>query len=93
THEVVLMIVKKAIDEFSVQLQEKNVSLQTTDRCYEWLALKGYSQEFGAREIARLIQDKIKRFFVDEVLFGKLHEGGTAVVDIENDDVAVRVLE
>ena len=93
THEVVLMIVKKAIDEFSVQLQEKNVSLQATDRCYEWLAHKGYSQEFGAREIARLIQDKIKRFFVDEVLFGKLHEGGTAVVDIENDDVAVRVLE
>jgi len=93
THEVVLMIVKKAISEFSVQLQEKNVYLQTTDRCYEWLARKGYSEEFGAREIARLIQDKIKRFFVDEVLFGKLHEGGTAVVDIENDDVAVRVLE
>jgi ATP-dependent Clp protease ATP-binding subunit ClpA len=93
THEVVLMIVKKAINEFSAQLQEKNVSLQTTDNCYEWLALKGYSQEFGAREIARLIQDKIKRFFVDEVLFGKLHDGGTAVVDIENDDVAVRVLE
>jgi ATP-dependent Clp protease ATP-binding subunit ClpA len=69
------------------------VSLQTTDSCYEWLARKGYSQEFGAREIARLIQDKIKRFFVDEVLFGKLHEGGTAVVDIENGDVAVRVLE
>jgi ATP-dependent Clp protease ATP-binding subunit ClpA len=93
THEVVLMIVKKAISEFSVQLQEKNVYLQTTDRCYEWLARKGYSQEFGAREIARLIQDKIKRFFVDEVLFGKLHEGGTAVVDVENDDVTVRVLE
>lgn len=93
THEVVLMIVKKAINEFSVQLQEKNVFLQTTDYCYEWLARKGYSQEFGAREIARLIQDKIKRFFVDEVLFGKLHKGGTAVVDIESDDVAVRVLE
>ncbi len=93
THEVVLMIVKKAISEFSVQLQEKNVCLQVTDRCYEWLARKGYSQEFGAREIARLIQDKMKRFFVDEVLFGKLHEGGTAVVDIENDDVVVRVLE
>ncbi len=93
THEVVLMIVKKAIDEFSVQLQEKNVFVQVTDQCYEWLARKGYSEEFGAREIARLIQDKIKRFFVDEVLFGKLHNGGTAVVDIENDEVCVRVLE
>ena len=93
THDVVLLIVKKAISEFSVQLQEKNVSLQVTDQCYDWLARKGYSEEFGAREIARLIQDKIKRFFVDEVLFGKLHKGGTALADIENDDVALRVIE
>lgn len=93
TDEVVLMIVKKAISEFSVQLQEKNVSLQVTDRCYEWLAGKGYSPEFGAREIARLIQDNIKGFFVDEVLFGKLNKGGTAVADIENDEVALRVME
>jgi len=93
THEVVLMIVKKAICEFSVQLHEKNVNLQVTDQCYEWLARKGYSEEFGAREIGRLIQDKIKRFFVDEVLFGKLQKGGIALADIEGDDVTVRVLE
>jgi len=93
THEVVLMIVKKAIGEFAVQLQEKNVNLQVTDQCYEWLARKGYSEEFGAREIARLIQDKLKRFFVDEVLFGKLQKGGIALADIEGDDVTVRVLE
>ncbi|HUH66755.1 MAG TPA: AAA family ATPase, partial [Syntrophales bacterium] len=93
THEVVLMIVKKAIGEFSAQLQEKNVKIEVTDRCYEWLARKGYSEEFGAREIARLIQDKIKRFFVDEVLFGKLQGGGTALADIVGEDVTVRVLE
>jgi ATP-dependent Clp protease ATP-binding subunit ClpA len=93
THEVVLMIVKKAIGEFAVQLREKNVDLQVTDLCYEWLASKGYSEEFGAREIARLIQDKLKRFFVDEVLFGKLQKGGIALVDMECDDVVVRVLE
>ena len=93
THEVVLMIVKKAIGEFSVQLQEKNVNLQVTDQCYEWLARKGYSEEFGAREIGRLIQDKIKRFFVDEVLFGKLQKGGIALADIESDNITVRVLE
>jgi ATP-dependent Clp protease ATP-binding subunit ClpA len=92
-HEVVLMIVKKAIREFSVQLKEKNVSIQVTDECYEWLARQGYSEEFGAREIARLIQDKIKRFFVDEVLFGKLHGGGTACADIKDDDVIMRVIE
>ena len=93
TNEVVLQIVKKAIDEFKVQLREKKVELQVTDRCYAWLAGKGYSPEFGAREIARLVQDRIKRFFVNEVLFGKLSKGGMAVADIENDDVTVRVPE
>lgn len=88
---VVLKIVKKAVAEFSAQLVGKKVLLTVTDDCYAWLARKGYSPEFGAREIARLVQDKIKRFFVDEVLFGSLREGGDALADIENDDVVVRV--
>jgi ATP-dependent Clp protease ATP-binding subunit ClpA len=45
------------------------------------LAEEGYSKEFGARNAGRLIEDKIKSFFVDEVLFGSLSEGGSAVVD------------
>jgi len=93
TDDVVLRIVKKAIDEFGAQLQEKKVELRVTDRCYEWLANRGYSPEFGAREIARLVQDKIKRFFVNEVLFGKLKEGGCALADIEDDEVVLHVLE
>jgi ATP-dependent Clp protease ATP-binding subunit ClpA len=88
---VVLKIVEKAIAEFSVQLAEKRVRLTVTKNGCNWLARKGYSPEFGAREIARLIQDKLKRFFVDEVLFGSLREGGDAVADIENDDVVIRV--
>ena len=88
---VVLKIVKKAISEFAAQLTDKNVLLTVTDRCCDWLARRGYSPEFGAREIARLVQDNIKRFFVDEVLFGRLREGGEAVADIENDAVVIRV--
>ena len=87
----VLKIVKKAIAEFGSQLTDKKVLLTVTDRCCDWLARRGYSPEFGAREIARLIQDKIKRFFVDEVLFGSLQKGGDAVADIENDEVVIRV--
>jgi ATP-dependent Clp protease ATP-binding subunit ClpA len=87
---VVLKIVKKTVADFSAQLVGKKVLLTVTDDCYAWLARKGYSPEFGAREIARLVQDKIKRFFVDEVLFGSLREGGDALADIENDDVIVR---
>jgi ATP-dependent Clp protease ATP-binding subunit ClpA len=88
---VLLKIVQKAVGEFAAQLAEKKVHLKVTDPCSAWLARKGYSPEFGAREIARLIQDRIKRFFVDEVLFGNLKEGGEAVADIENDDVVIRV--
>lgn len=92
TEEVVRKIVKRNVAEFAVQLLGKKVLLTVTDGCYDWLARKGYSPEFGAREIARLVQDKIKRFFVDEVLFGSLRGGGDAVADIENDDVVVRVI-
>jgi len=66
------------------------VTLKVTDACTDWLARRGYSPEFGAREIGRLVQDKIKHFFVDEVLFGRLREGGAARADIEDDDVVVR---
>jgi ATP-dependent Clp protease ATP-binding subunit ClpA len=73
------------------QLTDKRVLFTVTDRCCDWLARRGYSPEFGAREIARLIQDKIKHFFVDEVLFGSLREGGEVIADIENGDVVIRV--
>ena len=91
--EIILRIVKKSIDEFKKQLQEKNITIEVSDECAKWLAFKGYSPEFGAREINRLIQSKIKSFFVDEVLFGDLSEGGTAFIGIENDDVAVKVIK
>ncbi|MHB8771139.1 MAG: ATP-dependent Clp protease ATP-binding subunit ClpA [Syntrophales bacterium] len=91
TGPVILRIVKKAVAEFAGQLAEKRVRLTISEECAEWLARKGYSPEFGAREIGRLIQDKIKRFFVDEVLFGGLRGGGDAVAEIEKDDVVIRV--
>ena len=55
------------------------------------LAEKGYSKEFGARNIGRLVEDKIKSFFVDEVLFGRLEHGGTAIADIVAGDIAFSV--
>ncbi|OPY14269.1 MAG: ATP-dependent Clp protease ATP-binding subunit ClpA [Syntrophus sp. PtaU1.Bin005] len=93
TDEVVLKIVEKAIRDFNRQLQDKKVELEVSEACLAWLARKGYSPEYGAREIARLIQDKVKRFFVDEVLFGSLQQGGKAYADIDEDDVVVKVME
>jgi ATP-dependent Clp protease ATP-binding subunit ClpA len=91
--EIIVQIVKKNINLFRLQLAEKRVTLEVTDECYRWLGMKGYSPKFGAREIDRLVQDKIKKFFVDEVLFGALKDGGTALAEIVNDDVAIRVVE
>jgi ATP-dependent Clp protease ATP-binding subunit ClpA len=81
SREIMISIVRKELDAFTAQLAEKNVTLTITNACLEKLAEEGYSKEFGARNIGRLIEDKIKSFFVDEVLFGRLSEGGDAVVD------------
>jgi len=81
SRDIMVSIVQKELDAFSVQLAEKNVTLTVTGTCVDKLAEEGYSREFGARNAGRLIEDKIKSFFVDEVLFGRLCEGGSAVVD------------
>jgi ATP-dependent Clp protease ATP-binding subunit ClpA len=88
---IVEQIVKKNIRLFQAQLTEKDVTLEVTDTCYKWLAQKGFSKLFGAREVARLIQEKVKTWFVDKVLFGDLVDGGTAVANIENDEVVITV--
>ena len=88
---VVVDIVKKQIREFQDQLAEKKVVLHVAEGVYEWLADQGYSEEFGARQIARLVQDRIKNFFVDEVLFGRLVCGGTVNADIEDDAIVLHV--
>ena len=85
SREIMLSIVRKELDVFSAQLAEKKVTLTVTGNCVEKLAEEGYSREFGARNAGRLIEDKIKSFFVDEVLFGRLSEGGSAVIDWRDD--------
>ncbi|MCL2025909.1 MAG: ATP-dependent Clp protease ATP-binding subunit ClpA [Leptospirales bacterium] len=91
--DIILQIVNKYINEFKVQLAEKNITLELTEECLNWLADKGYSPQFGAREIGRVIQDKIKSFFIDQVLFGELQHGGNTVADIFNDEVIVKIVQ
>jgi ATP-dependent Clp protease ATP-binding subunit ClpA len=88
---ITLQIVKKQVGEFKEQLEEKNITLEVTEECYTWLARKGYSPIFGAREISRLIKDKIKKAFVDEVLFGELSDGGSAEAIVKDDDVHIEI--
>ncbi len=88
---VIEKIVTKNIDEFRAQLADKHVELETTDALIKYLAEKGYSPEFGARNISRLVEDKIKTFFVDEVLFGRLTKGGRAKADVKDGEVLITV--
>jgi ATP-dependent Clp protease ATP-binding subunit ClpA len=78
---IMASIVEKELDLFREQLAAKKVSLDITPACVDHLAEEGYSREFGARNAGRIIEDKIKSFFVDEVLFGRLSSGGSARID------------
>ena len=88
--DIIKNIVRKELDLFCGMLEPKGVTLEITDAAVRWIAEKGYSPEFGARNIARLVEEKIKGFFVDEVLFGSLSSGGKAIADVEGDDIRVR---
>jgi len=90
SREIMVSIVHKELDAFTAQLTEKNVTLTVTETCVDKLAEEGYSKEFGARNAGRLIEEKIKSF-VDEVLFGRLSEGGSAVVDWQDGEYLMNI--
>ena len=77
---VVESIVYKFIRELEHQLKGKNVTIRLTKKAVDWLAEKGYEPAFGARPMARVIQESIKNRLVDELLFGKLQQGGSVTI-------------
>ena len=81
--EVVAKVVDKFVLELEVQLEDRNVVIELTDQTREWLAKKGYDQKFGARPLARVIQENIKKPLAEELLFGKLAKGGVVLVKID----------
>ena len=89
-HDVIKSIVKSEFDEFKKMLTEKNITLSVTESVYDWFAKNGYSEEFGARPIARLIDEKIKDKFVDSVLFGNLKNGGKSKITIKKGEIEIQ---
>jgi len=79
----------KEINEFSRKLKKKRVVLNVSTEAVEWFVKEGYSDEFGARNISRLIQDQMKDFFVDEILFGRLSSGGSASVMVKEGKIVL----
>jgi ATP-dependent Clp protease ATP-binding subunit ClpA len=84
--EVVRNVVQKFIIQLEGQLAERNVQIEITDKAADWLATRGYDESFGARPLARLIQEKVKKPMADELLFGKLKTGGIVKIDIDPSD-------
>jgi len=83
--EVIERVVDKFVMELDLQLNEKKVFLHLTPAGRRWLAKKGYDPAFGARPMARVIQMEIKRVLADEILFGKLQNGGKVSIDEKED--------
>ncbi|MBP9927642.1 MAG: ATP-dependent Clp protease ATP-binding subunit ClpA [Rhodoferax sp.] len=83
---VILRVVDKFLLQLETQLTEKKVDVTFTDKLRKHLAKKGFDPLMGARPMQRLIQDTIRRALADELLFGRLTEGGRLTVDIDDKD-------
>ena len=87
--EVIHQVVDKFIVELQVQLDQKGVSLEVSQEARNWLAEKGYDRAMGARPMARVIQDNLKKPLANELLFGSLVDGGqvTVALDAEKNEL------
>jgi len=93
SREIMKSIIGKELELFKTQLAEKNIVLEVSETCVNQLAEEGYSRDFGARNAGRLVEEKIKTFFVDEVLFGALSEGGKARADYADGEYRLTIPE
>ena len=81
--EVIDRVVDKFIAELEGQLAERAVSIELSGPARKWLGKKGYSPEYGARPLTRVIQEHIKKPLAEELLFGKLANGGAVEVVVQ----------
>jgi ATP-dependent Clp protease ATP-binding subunit ClpA len=87
--EVIKLIVDKFIGELNGQLAEKRVLVRLDEVAREWLAKHGFDSRYGARPMARLIHDRLKKPIANEVLFGKLAGGGSVSVSVKDGELAL----
>jgi ATP-dependent Clp protease ATP-binding subunit ClpA len=87
--EHILRVVDKFLIELESQLHEKHVTLTATPEARQWLAEHGFDPHMGARPMSRLLQDKVKRPLADELLFGKLTDGGRVTVDVRDGELVI----
>src|SRR5690606_19814476 len=81
--EVISMVVEKFIFQLEAQLADRGVTIELSEGAQKWIGEKGYDEKFGARPLARIIQEHIKKPLADELLFGRLENGGTVKVLVQ----------
>ncbi len=89
--KVILRVVEKFVLQLEAQLMDRNVAIDLTPKAAEWLADKGYDDKMGARPLARVIQEYIKKPLAEELLFGKLAKGGVVKVGIKDGEIDLKI--
>jgi ATP-dependent Clp protease ATP-binding subunit ClpA len=84
TPDVMSRVVEKFIMQLETQLGDRQVEIEMSEAARAWLAEKGFDRLFGARPLARIIQEYVKKPLAEELLFGKLAKGGTVRVEVED---------
>ena len=93
TEETVARVVEKFVMQLEAQLADRNVTIELSSGAKEWLAERGYDRLYGARPLARVIQEHIKKPLAEELLFGKLVKGGAVKVNLVDGKLEFDVTE
>jgi ATP-dependent Clp protease ATP-binding subunit ClpA len=89
--ETILQVVEKFVLQLEAQLMDRHVSIELTHAAAQWLADKGYDEKMGARPLARVIQEHIKKPLAEELLFGKLAKGGLVKVGVHKSKISLKL--
>ena len=95
TPEIIERVVEKFVLQLEVQLADRNVTIELANGARDWLAKRGFDAEFGARPLARVISEHVKKPMAEELLFGKLSKGGTVKIghDKKKDELTFKYIE
>jgi len=91
TPEIIRQVVQKFVMQLEAQLADRHVTIETSDEAADWLAKNGFDELYGARPLARVIQEHIKKPLADEILFGRLAKGGHVRVVVQDSKLAFEI--
>jgi len=91
TPEIIRQVVQKFVMQLEAQLADRHVTIETSDEAADWLAKNGFDELYGARPLARVIQENIKKPLADEILFGRLVKGGHVKVILKDGKLAFEI--